>query len=70
MKTEIPRTEQKLKNKLRNTNSNGEKDEEHYKETKLPIGIAKDERMNTYWMKLAGFENLELHHATWSLVPR
>jgi len=59
-----------LKNKLRNTKPNGEKDDGSLKQTKLPIEIAKDERMNTYWMKLAGFENLELHHATWSLVPR
>ena len=31
------------------------------KHWKLPIEIARDERMNTYGMKLAGFETLELH---------
>ena len=40
------------------------------KHWKLPNEFARDERMNTYGVKLVGFETWNFIHATWSLVPR
>ena len=73
MESTTRKEEQQIKNRIElkgKTTAPNRKCKETLRTKKLPNGMERNERKNTYGVKLAGFETWKSNHGTWSLVPR